>query len=91
MKYLGVASCRGGLNLEEAVKEVRKEYLIGLSQLWRISLFLPMRTWKVLYNALVLLNMDYCCVVWHECGVIQLKRIERLQNSGMRVITSSHL
>jgi len=77
------------LTWRKHIQEVRKKCLIGLSQLRRISQFLPMKTRKTLYNALVLPHLDYCCVVWHECGATQSQRIERLQNYGMRVITSS--
>ena len=33
--------------------------------------------------------MDYYCVVWMECGAVLRHEIERLQNYGMRLITSS--
>jgi len=39
-----------------------------------------------LYNALVLSHIDYCCVVWMECGATVSLEIERLQ---MQLITSS--
>ena len=43
----------------------------------------------MLYNTLVLPHLDYCCAVWMECGVTLCQQIERLQNYGMRIITSS--
>ena len=34
-------------------------------------------------------HIDYCCVVWHDCGSTLAQGIQRIQNYGMRVITSS--
>jgi len=82
VKYLGVVVDED-LTWRKHIQEVRKKCLIGLSQLRQISQFLPMKTRKTLYNALVLPHLDYCCVVWHECGATQSERIERLQNNIM--------
>ena len=82
VKYLGVVVDED-LTWRKHLQEVRKKCLIGLSQLRQISQFLPMKTRKTLYNALVLPHLDYCCVVWHECGATQSERIERLQNNIM--------
>ena len=48
-----------------------------------ISQFLPLQTRKCLYNALLLPHIDYCCVVWHDCGVKLAQEIERIQKYGM--------
>ena len=34
-------------------------------------------------------HIDYCCVIWHDCGATLAQGIERIQSYGMRVITSS--
>ena len=77
------------LKWKKHIKEVWKKCFIGLSQMRRISQFLPLQTRKSLYNALVLPHIDYCCVIWHDCGATLAQGIERIQNYGMRVITSS--
>ena len=33
-------------------------------------------------------TLDYCCVVWQECGKLLQQRVERIQNYGMRLICS---
>ena len=87
VKYLGVVVDED-LKWKKHVQEVRKKCLIGLSQMRRISQFLPVHTRKSLYNALVLPHIDYCCVLRHDCGATLAQGIERIQNYGMRVITS---
>ena len=41
---------------------------------------------KRVYNALVLPHLDYCCVVWQDCGKVLQQKLERIQNYGMRLI-----
>ena len=43
-------------------------------------------TKKRVYNALVLPHLDYCCVVWQECGKVLQQKLERIQNYGMRLV-----
>ena len=43
-------------------------------------------TKKRVCNALVLSHLDYCCVVWQECGKVLQQKLERIQNYGMRLV-----
>ena len=49
---------------------------------------LPSTTRKQLYNALVLPHMDYCSVVWQKCSRELRRKLERVQNYGIRLILS---
>ena len=69
--------------------KIRQSCLGSLAKLNRVRSFLPLETKKKLYNALILPHIDYCCVVWMDCGATLSHKIERLQNYGMRLITSS--
>jgi len=31
-----------------------------------------------LYNAYLLPHLYYCCVVWHHCGQLNLKKLEKI-------------
>jgi hypothetical protein len=60
----------------------------GLTKfLWRTAKFLPLTSKKLLYNALVVPHLTYCDAVWSTTinKTIQ-KRLETIQNSGMRFI-----
>ena len=43
--------------------------LLGLDKLRRLREVLPVDIKNKLYNALVPLHLDYCCVLWQECRV----------------------
>ena len=88
VRYLGVDIGRN-LTWKDQVCKVRRSCLSSLARLSRVSSFLPFETKQKLYNALVLPHMDYCCVVWMECGATLRHEIEWLTNYGMRLITSS--
>ena len=50
---------------------------------------LPAVTKRRIYNALVLPHLDYCCVVWQECGKVLQQKNELIQNYAMRLICSN--
>ena len=85
MRYLGV-TVDDKFSWKEQRAAVRRKCFSGLSQLCKLRDVLPVSTKVKLYNALVLPHTDYCSVVWHECGVVQQRQVERIQNYGMRLI-----
>ncbi len=85
VKYLGVTIDKD-LNWKAHTEQVRRKSLAALSTIKRSSSFLPSNTRKLLFNSLVCPHLDYCSVVWHSCNSTISKRIERIQNYGMRVI-----
>ena len=68
---------------------VRTKCFHGLARIRRLESVLPTSIKTKLYNALVLPHLDYCSVVWHECTKdLQRKKVEWIQNYGMRLILS---
>ena len=49
-------------------------------------MFLPSSVLLRIYKQTVLPILDYGSTVWHECGITQTKRVEKLQNRAMRII-----
>ncbi len=90
VRYLGVEVDRK-LTWKDHIHMVKRKCLGNLAKISRVSSFLPLETKKLLYNAPVLPLLDYCSIVWQECGATQSRRLERLQNYGMRLITSPRL
>ena len=87
IQYLGV-TVDSQLKWKEHIQHVRQKCFMSLSKLRRVSHFFPTPTRLKIYNALVLPHLDYCCVLWHSCGSVLTQKVERIQNYGMRIITS---
>ena len=45
-----------------------------------------MTTRKMLYSALILPHVDYCSVVWDQLTKDLERKVETIQNVGMRII-----
>ena len=87
VKYLGVWVDEG-LTWKDHVEAVRRECCEGLAKLRRLRDSLPAATKRKVYAACVLPHLDYCSVVWQECGKMLQKSVERIQNYAMQLICS---
>ena len=70
------------------VNSLKRKAYRGLIKLKRLRNVLPPAIKKKLYNAMVLLHLEYCSVVWQECAVELRSMLKRVQNYGMRFILS---
>ena len=87
VKYLGVWIDED-LSWRDHIEAVRRKCYAGLAKISRLRDSLPAVTKRRIYNALVLPHLDYCCVVWQECGKVLQQKVERIQNYAMRLICS---
>ena len=51
--------------------------------------FVPTPTLHCIYNALIQSQLDYCNIVWGNCGKTFLDRLQKFQNRAARVLTFS--
>ena len=42
-------------------------------------------------NAFILSNFNYCPVVWHNCGLIYTRKIEKIQERGLRFVYNNFI
>ena len=85
---LGVA-IDSQLTWREHVKRVRQKCFVGLTKLRRIGRNVPMTTRKMLYSALILPHVDYCSIVWDQLTKDLERKVETIQNVGMRIILNA--
>ena len=85
MKCLGVL-LDDGITWNEQVQSVQKWCFTGLAKLRRLNDVLPPDTKKI-YTTTVLPHFDYCSVEWQECMNNLRKRLERVQNYGLHILT----
>ena len=51
-----------------------------------ISGFLPIENLLGIYKQIILPMIDYCSILWHDCGSVLTERVEKIQNKAMRTI-----
>jgi hypothetical protein len=87
VKCLGVAIDEG-LTWKDHVASMRRKCFGCLAKLRVFSNVLPTTTKKNMFSALVLPHLDYCSTLWMECSQELQKKVEQIQNYGMRLILS---
>jgi len=85
VKFLGVI-IDSELTWEKHVAAVRRKCFGSLATLRRLRHTLPVRLKARLFSALIRPHLDYCSVAWQECSKLLQRRIEQIQNYGMRQI-----
>ncbi len=55
----------------------------GIGALRRIKLFVPLRSSKLLYTAMIQPYFDYCSPLWDTCGKVHKDKLEVLQASKL--------
>ena len=66
--------------------KLRSKCFGGLAKLRRLCKDLPITVRKKLYCALIQPHTDYCSVVSRQLTLEQEKKVEMIQNTGMRII-----
>ena len=63
-----------------------KNCLGKIAAIRRVSTYLPGHIRRTLYLSCVLPHLEYCSVVWNNCGAGLTSRLERVQNYALRLI-----
>ena len=69
------------------IENLCKKICSGICALRRIKPFVPLRSLKMLYKALIQPYFDYCSPLWDTCGKVH--KFQVLQNRAARVITGA--
>ncbi len=87
-KYLGV-TIDANLKWTDHVNNVYRKMCNSLGIMRRIKPFIPQSSLVTIYNTMFLPHLDYGIIVWSNCGDSQLNKIQKLQNTAMRIILSA--
>ena len=86
LKYLGVTIDQD-LRYDVYIKELINKLNRALGVLRRAAYYVNQTTRVTLFNTLVLPYIDYCSTVWYNnVSKTDIKKLQRLQNVGMRII-----
>ena len=85
LKYLGI-DIDNRFNFDVYIDNLIKKLNKSVGLLKRNASCLPLQTRKMLYNTLILPNLDYCSTVWDNASKQAVVRLQRLQNRALRII-----
>ena len=88
-KSLGV-TIDNKLDCSSHIDKLTKKVASGIGAIKRIRHLVPQATLHLIYQALIQPHFDYCNIVWGNCGITLLNRIQKLQNRAARVLTYSN-
>ena len=84
-RYLGMEIDRD-LTWKAHIERMHRQCMGKLAVIRRVGSYLPCHIRKLLYQSFVLSHLDYCSVVWNNCGATLTGRVERIQNYALRMI-----
>ncbi len=87
-KYLGV-TIDANLKWNDHINNVYRKLCNSLGIMRRIKPFVPQSSLITIYNTMFLPHLDYGLIIWSNCGTTHLNKIQKLQNTAMRIILSA--
>ena len=85
VQYLG-ATVDKQLSWKSHIANVQRICWGKISSIRRSSVYLPKQVRKMLHLCFLILHLDYCSVVWHNCSVVLTSVFECIQNYALSVI-----
>ena len=74
------------LSFDSHINNILKKCNSLLYLLSRIKVFLNIPMRKLFFNSYILPHLDYCCVIWGNCSIMQEQKIIRFQKRAARLI-----
>ena len=87
-KYLGI-TIDANLKWNDQINNICRKMCNSLGIMRRIKPFVPQSSLVTIYNTMFLPHLDYGIILWSNCGNTNLSRIQKLQNTAMRIILSA--
>ena len=75
------------LDWSSHIDKLTKKVASGIGAIKRIRHLVPQATLHVIYQALIQPHFYYCNIVWGNCGITLLNKVQKLQNWAARVLT----
>lgn len=71
------------------ITNISKKIASGIGAIKRCRPFVPIKTLRYAFNAIVQPHFDYCDVVWGNCNITLATKLQKLQNRAARILTFS--
>ena len=89
VKQLGVYIDEN-LTFGEHISHVCMKATGQVNSLQRIAKYLSQKTKNVVFNSFIMSNFSYCPLVWHICSVKSTKKVETIQERGLRIVLNDY-
>ena len=87
-KFLGI-TLESTLSWTEHIQKVHSYVSRNIGILYKLQDFLNEKSLFTLYNGLVLPHINYCNIIWGNCGQTKINSILLLQKKALRIVTHS--
>ena len=78
------------LKFDVHITSLCKKAARQINVLRRISSFFDESSKLLIFRSFILSNFNYCPLVWHFCGATLTKKLENLQERGLRFVFKDH-
>ena len=72
------------LKFDKHVDILCKRAARQINVMYRFKGIFDMKERELIYNTFILSNFNYCPIVWHFCGKVSTKKIEKIQERALR-------
>ncbi len=72
------------LKFDKHVDKICKNAARQLNVMYRFKGIFTLKEREAIYNTFILSNFNYCPIVWHFCGKVCTKKIEKIQERALR-------
>ena len=72
------------------IVNISKKIASGIGALKRCRSFIPIKTLRYAFSAIVQPHFDYCDIVWGNCNNTLATKLQKLQNRAARILTFSN-
>ena len=85
VKLLGI-HMDSKLNFDKHIQTICRRAASQLKALFRLRKALTIGNKMNILNGFILAHFNYCPVVWHHCGLTNSRKIEKIQERGLRFV-----
>ena len=85
VKLLGI-TIDDRLKFDEQINNMCQRASKQLKVIYRFKQVFKEKEKKIIYNTFIMSNFNFCPVVWNFCGMIQIRKMEKIQERALRFV-----
>ena len=85
VKLLGVHIDKD-LTFNYHIENICKKAAKQVNAMCRMSKYLNQISLKTVFHSFIISNFNYCSLAWHICGLMNTRKVEKLQKRALRIV-----